>query len=463
MLGGAAVVAALVVAVPTVVHVTSPRSADLGGIGVLRRGLPPVDSRTNSFDQDQAAERLLVGMSAAAVSGDEGAFLRAAAPVGPAARDRLRVLFRNLRALPLATITFARDLNRTFGVSAGTGGAITLPVTATYRLKRWDSAPVQVALQFVVAPSGGALGVVEERTVADGAAERLEPWLFADLAVVTKPHVLVLGERRNSARVQRLATTLERLVADVRRVWPERTWNARVVVYAMTDTAFVRSWYGRTAAGDEGNDDKASFVAKVATLSLAGDDQRSRTSAVRMVVTPYLLEQAEPTEYVEILRHEMTHVATAGLTPGLPAWLVEGAADYTGYTRRTRAGALDVPATFARRSRAAASLASMQRGTWRPRLARGADLYRGSEDAVDGAYDSAFVTCLYIADRYGESALRRLYERAGQIAWQNRLQPQVTAITEEAALRTVLRTDRKRLIKQVAAFATRLRRHPAVR
>ena len=41
-------------------------------------------------------------------------------------------------------------------------------------------------------------------------------------------HVLVIGERSHAAQLRRLASTLERLVTDVRGIWPERTWNGRM-------------------------------------------------------------------------------------------------------------------------------------------------------------------------------------------------------------------------------------------
>ena len=148
--------------------------------------------------------------------------------------------------------------------------------------------------------------------------------------------MLVVGDRGHQAQARRLAATLEGFAGDVRRVWPEHSWNGKVVAYAVTSPAFVRSWYGRSAAGDPGNGDRASFVAKVATLQ--SPSSNGEQGAVRMVVTPYLL--ASPRSgYSDILRHELTHVATAALSQRVPVWLVEGAAEYTGFARRSRHGA----------------------------------------------------------------------------------------------------------------------------
>jgi hypothetical protein len=295
---------------------------------------------------------------------------------------------------------------------------------------------------------------VEDRTTDEAdTAKRLEPWLFPRLRATSTAHVLVIGERTHAVQLRRLAATLEALAADVRRVWPERTWNGRVVAYATTATPFVRSWYGRSAAGDSGNGDRASFVAKVATLGRPG----TSGGAVRMILTPYLLQQGNRPGYVDILRHEMTHVAMARVSSGVPVWLVEGAAEYTGFARRTGSGRLDATTTLGRHGLTRAEVGSTLTGSWRPTLEADTGFYRGSEKAVDEHYNSAFITCLYIADRYGEKALRRLYERSAQLAGNSPLAGVLVASTERAALRQVLRTDRGQLAKDVGAYATRLR------
>jgi hypothetical protein len=461
-----AVVAALAVAAPVVQRelltptprpsraaATAPAAPAPGASAV-----PPASSPAGAaLTREAQVGNLLATMEKAVADKDVDAFSSAAAAGVPAARTHLRRMFAGLRALPLAWFELEQDPARN-GVPtrARLAGAVTVPVVATYRLRGWDAESVQVRLKFVVAPVRGRWGIVEDRTTTDeDTAERLEPWLFPDLYVTSTKHVLVIGERAKRTQLRRLATTLERLAVDVRRMWPERTWNGRVVAYATTRTAFVRSWYGRSAAGDSGNGGHASFVAKVATL--ARFDLPGAPGAVRMVLTPYLLKQGGRTGYEEVLRHEITHVATAKINYGVPTWLVEGAAEYTGFARRTASGALDATTTFGRHGLTRAEVSSTQRGTWRPVLKTGADFYRGSEESVDAAYNSAFITCLYIADRYGERALRRLYARSAELAGTSPLAGALVAKTEKAALREVLRTDKAKLTKDVAKFATRLR------
>ncbi len=452
LIAGAAVVAAVAVAVPGIQRVTSRAPERASSIAAGTSAVPAAPgSATGARD---VAERLLATMTGAVTSGNQDAFTSAAAPGRTQIRNRLREVFAGLRALPLASFELAVDRTRADLPASGPAtGRFTLPAVATYRLDGWDSDPVRVPLTFVVDRVRGGWGIVEDRTSRDaGTARRLEPWLFPGLRVTSTAHVLVIGERSRAAQLRRLATTLERLVADVRAVWPERSWNGRVVVYATTSTAFVRSWYGRTAAGDSGNGDRASFVAKVATLRGAG----GRPGAVRLVLTPYLLQGNRP-GYVDILRHEMTHVATARVSAGVPVWLVEGAAEYTGFAKRTASGALDPLTTLGRHGLTRAEVATTLRGTWRPVLEAGTGFYRGNEASVDEHYNSAFITCLYIVDRYGEKTLRRLYERSAQLAGTSPLAGALVASTEKTALKEVLKTDKARLTKDVGAYATRLR------
>jgi hypothetical protein len=448
----AVLVAALAVAIPVIRDPTgdTTRAAGAAVPGTTSVPLPDAPGRSAV----EVSRTLLAGMTRAVTGGDHDAFTSFAAWGHPTAKDHLADVYSGLHALPLASFELAADTTDSdLRADLPAPDRFTLSAVASYRLAGWDDVPVRVPLRFVVGRSNGAWGIVEDRTADDAhTAKRLEPWLFPRLQATSTAHVLVLGERSHAAQLRRLARTLEALVGDVRRVWPGGTWNGRVVAYATTATPFVRSWYGRSAAGDSGNGDRAAFVAKVATLGRPGEPG----GAVRMVLTPYLLQGDRP-GYADILRHELTHVAVARLSAGVPVWLVEGAAEYTGFARRTASGALDATTTFGHHGLTRAEVTGTLSGTWRPTLAAGTEFYGGSESSVDEHYNSAFITCLYIADRYGEKTLRRLYERAARLAGHSPLAAALVATTERAALREVLRTDHARLARDVGAFAARLR------
>ncbi|GAA4555695.1 hypothetical protein GCM10023193_02820 [Planotetraspora kaengkrachanensis] len=114
-----------------------------------------------------------------------------------------------------------------------------------------------------------------------------------------------------------------------------------------------------------------------------------------------------------VLTHELTHVATgAALGGDMPAWLVEGFADYVGY--------LDAPLTV---RAVAAELAEEVRAGSPPRELPGRSMFQAGSARLPQAYEEAWLACRYIAERFGEPALVHLYRAA--------LRSGVTAALEE--------------------------------
>ena len=107
-----------------------------------------------------------------------------------------------------------------------------------------------------------------------------------------------------------------------------------------------------------------------------------------------------------MLRHEITHVATADATgPASPRWLVEGFAEYvanltSAYPGRTRG-----------------------RRTARPRSPRGhvptalpSDAALQASATAGQAYEQAWLACRLIAARAGQDGLVRFYRLVGASA-----------------------------------------------
>jgi hypothetical protein len=81
------------------------------------------------------------------------------------------------------------------------------------------------------------------------------PWSVGqDLAVVEKPHVLLVGERRNRRFNTRLASRLEAAVADVRALWPKDLWDGKVVAVAMTEPDFLDTFFTPGEASPGGHE-----------------------------------------------------------------------------------------------------------------------------------------------------------------------------------------------------------------
>jgi hypothetical protein len=104
-----------------------------------------------------------------------------------------------------------------------------------------------------------------------------------------------------------------------------------------------------------------------------------------------------------VLTHELTHVATRTETgPATPAWLSEGLADYVGF--------LDtgLPATVV-----AAELAAQVRAGHAPRRLPADDAFNGGNKSLPVAYESGWMACQLLAQRYGQAKLVRFYRQVG--------------------------------------------------
>ncbi|MEQ4716420.1 hypothetical protein [Nonomuraea sp. B19D2] len=122
----------------------------------------------------------------------------------------------------------------------------------------------------------------------------------------------------------------------------------------------------------------------------------------RVIIVPEFFAKLNSTGKDVVLAHELTHVAAG--TDRLPVWLYEGFADYVGY----RDSGLPVRT-------AAAELAAEVRSGRLP-----GELPGPAAFAADGrdplrlarAYQEAWLACRFIADRFGEETLVRLYRDA---------------------------------------------------
>lgn len=388
----------------------------------------------------------------------EETFLSAVDPRQPAVMTRQRTVYRSLAALPLLDPDYSWAGDDLEPVAApAIPDAVEVKVEFRYRLRGWDALTAHPPMAFTFAPVGNQWLVVADTAQPDGSSVGpfAEPWASGrSLVVEQRRHVLVLGDAARRADVRRLATNLERVVADVRRLWPEPSWNGTVVAYAVTDRRFVAEWFGDQAADGRRDDPGGvpSFEARVVSLPGAAEpDGTRRRGPTRLVVTPYLLRQSDAYS-ISVLRHEVTHVATDHLGRYPPAWLLEGAAEYTGF--RLGGKRVDAERTFGRHGVPPATAKAMQRGTWRPVLVTDPrQFYQGSSKAVEAAYIDSWIAALYVADRYGDATLRRLYRTAAA-------QPESAswAEVEAVALRTVLQTDRERFTAAVRAYGIDLRK-----
>ncbi|GAA3118459.1 hypothetical protein GCM10017600_35430 [Streptosporangium carneum] len=191
--------------------------------------------------------------------------------------------------------------------------------------------------------------------------------------VVRGERSLVVGHRVPSAELRDLVSRADRACRTVAEVWgPVRA----VLLFPATD-------------------------AEAATLAGAGatGGLAAMATADRVVVLPTGYARLSAAGRDVVITHELTHVATGATRGGrVPMWLSEGFADYVGYR----------DAGIAVRAAAAELAEEVCAGVLPSRLPEPADFAPGAPRLAQ-AYEEAWLACRYIAERFGERALVRLY------------------------------------------------------
>ncbi|MCC5578220.1 hypothetical protein IMZ11_21575 [Microtetraspora sp. AC03309] len=234
------------------------------------------------------------------------------------------------------------------------------------------------------------------------AVMREHPEMWAGASLVRGQHALVIGGR--TAADPRSAS--RSLSAPGAR--PEVRPGSVPVAVPVAGLAAVADSARRTVARVWGSVDAVILVpatdAQAAVLaSPAGVTGLAALADVdHVIVAPSGFARLSETGRRVVLAHELTHVATGAAVAGdMPAWLVEGFADYVGY--------LDSGLTA--RAVAAELAAEVRAGTL-PAMLPGREAFRPGSVRLPQAYEEAWLACLYIAERYGERALVGLYRAA---------------------------------------------------
>jgi len=426
-------------------------------------------------EANAAVTPVLSRMNAALADRDADAYLKDVA-TDVALRDRQVATFRALGRLPVTRVEYSwqqAQWSRPAGLAAkyGDPAALVAVVQRRYWLKGWDTAPTSELVAWTFAHRGGHWQVVGD---SDGAGALPsgavpEPWTLGDVSVVATRHVLLVGDRApgRQAALRRLADRVEDAVGGVRAVWSAgaggKSWNGRVVVYALTDERFVSPWFGQQAADGQRNGagDTAEFDAEVVPMeatamtgvpaSLA--PPKTTLAGMRMVIAPTVLDYSTA-QARAVIRHELTHLATLKVGDEAPAWLTEGIAEYTAYRVTSSSGRVDGVGALDRRGLPKQLWTALRRSSYRPDLVTAHDaFYAGTGQEVSRRYTDGWFAALYVADEFGEAKLRALVDAASDPAL-----PTVQA-REAAALRDVLHTDRAKFQADVGAYSRSLRRH----
>ncbi|WP_329092815.1 MULTISPECIES: hypothetical protein [unclassified Streptosporangium] len=186
-------------------------------------------------------------------------------------------------------------------------------------------------------------------------------------------HSLVIGHGVPAAVLRDLAARADRARATIAEIWGP---VFAVILFPATD-------------------------AEAAALAGAGSTHglAAMATADRVIVLPSGYARLTATGKDVVITHELAHVATGATRGGrVPMWLSEGFADYAGYR----------DAGIAVRTAAAELAAEVRSGVLPGRLPAPADFAPGAPRLAQ-AYEEAWLACRFVAERFGEKALVRLY------------------------------------------------------
>ncbi|MFT3900355.1 MAG: hypothetical protein QM728_08935 [Gordonia sp. (in: high G+C Gram-positive bacteria)] len=255
-----------------------------------------------------------------------------------------------------------------------------------------DEPDVEIEVPLVVARYDDDWKLVGDLTLLRRPAGGIGLWSFPGVRVVEAGTAggssVVASYPGSEDTAGRVAAQLPAAVRAVTDFWGPR-WPQKALVVA---TAATPQFAGLAASG--GADVSA---AAAATAYTTLDVPNHTVTGQRVVLTPAAHDLSDPLLGV-VLRHELSHVAVRLATRvDTPLWLAEGVCEYVG-RKGTYTGFADV----------APDLAAATRTGTVPAWPTDDDFTVDSQRAAL-AYQSAWSIAAFVAERFSEQALRKLY------------------------------------------------------
>lgn len=355
---------------------------------------PPDESASSALpstaavppDLLQAFRRLLDRRAAALLEGDAVAFRAGIAKGNPDFVAQQLDYLDSLSQLPLGELTYEVDR----GSLLRQGDDYWVAVDLGLQLEGYDAVPVHAPDRYRFSPSRRdperfVLSSVTDEEWEERNDVQPQPWDLGPIEVREGVGVLGIFDEGSLGASQRLVSSVERGVSDVRALVPY-PWDASVVVYALSDPEFLGT-IDDLPGGDPETLDGVSFPVPAGP----GSEELAST---RFVLNPRMLGRAGP-ERDRLVRHELTHVAMAGHDTHAPVWLSEGLAEYVSVRpmapedRRVDQAAIDL---------AEAGVDALPEDS----------TFNDAGSAAN--YGLAWWACEYVAATYGESALWSLLD-----------------------------------------------------
>jgi hypothetical protein len=366
-------------------------------------------------------------LAKAARTGDRPGFDQLLSDRDPSFADRARLLYSNLSSLPLTTLRMRVDptqvelsdaRRKLLGPSAWIQRVI-----VTWRLAG-DGDEVEHRVWLTFLDAGGEVkiaGAIDEPR--GDPPEQMPSWWLGPLTARESGGVTMLAGSGQS--IDRWIKLAGAALTNVREHLPNglgTSWNRQVVIEVPAAQRDFESVLGERAGS------YASIAAVTYRAGVDGD-------AIRIVVNPKAA-RLNSSALQAVLEHELVHVATRSPDTPAPMWAEEGLAEW-----------VSIRAHPGQRSGGTDQLLLRVRGDGAPRAFPADGRFEASADDLEVAYAEAWLACRFIADRYSEAQLGRLY---AELAHGNSL---------DQASRSTLHLSETELTAEWRAYLDRLARY----
>ena len=360
--------------------------------------------RTTAYGQEadvsreQAIERLLEQRAKGLVARDRDLFLSTIYPRSRAFFRSQASLFDRLGGVPLGDFHSSADweafgdLARPSDVAAyPSADEVLIPLTVErYRLRGSDTEAVIQDAYLTFVRDGDEWFVAADDDLADvGIETQKNPWDLDEVALSEGGRLLAVSSGCGGAPCPGVDQLLEVGDAALERVneyW-DRSWNRDVPFFAPGDPSDLAQIIQATFPIEN-------YVAFAFWTGGEGDSE-----GARIIASPDAFAGASSERNFSVLAHELTHVATLPYRGGfMPRFLDEGFAQYVQYDAAGRA-----PTVFD-----AAVVASGD-----IELPADYEFFVGDGTDVQLAYQKSLSAISFLAERWGDDAVRRLYRKIG--------------------------------------------------
>ncbi|HKA68341.1 MAG TPA: hypothetical protein VKG85_04390 [Actinomycetes bacterium] len=341
---------------------------------------------------------LLAARSAAVLAKDRNAYLATVDPQARLFRSHQARAFDSLTGLPLRSWEYSVTVTDPFELSDARRVALgptawTVEVALRYQIEGYDEAQSKLRLYYTVIQRDGRWYLSSDRDGSGaGRPSQVGLWDLGQISVVAGERSLVLG-LASSSRIRPFAAAADAAVTRVTDVWG-RDWPGKVIV-EVPDT---QQQMELLAGVEDGFYDQIAAITRRETGKPADD-----SAGDRVIINPELWTQLGTLGRRVVMTHEIAHVATHDATnSSTPIWLSEGFADYVAYR------GLPVPVAVSAQD----VLAGVRHGRL-PKMLPTLSDFEPTNARLAEVYESAWLACRLLADRYGQDKLVRFYRAVG--------------------------------------------------